>query len=225
MSNKQSFILYHEYLQHFAAFSDAEVGQLMRAIFNYEIEQLDPQFSGALGMAFSFIRVDLDNNRRKYQQKCEAMRKNAQKRWAVVQKHADDADNDLDYENQHDSESVNKNDRQRSARGGAAAYPLPQKQIEEFTAATDLQEALLEFLAWRRQMQKPLNNYGVYCLLKELRELATEKEEQLVLVQQALAHGWLGFYPKKAEAGAQKGGAQSKNKSEYEAVYDKLLKP
>ena len=75
---KNSFILYHEYAEHFELLSDAELGQLMRAIMSYESDGVLPDLKGMVKMAFSFIKKDLDLSREKYKAKCERNRQNGQ---------------------------------------------------------------------------------------------------------------------------------------------------
>ena len=76
---QNSFLLYLDYRRHFELLSNAEVGRLIMAIFNYIETGKLPDFSGALGMAFSFIRVNLDIDRRKYNERCEKNKQNGAK--------------------------------------------------------------------------------------------------------------------------------------------------
>lgn len=63
---KNSLILYYEYQEHFELLTNEELGELMRAIFEYE---MNGEIAAALNpiqkMAFSFIKKDLDDNRKK----------------------------------------------------------------------------------------------------------------------------------------------------------------
>lgn len=75
MERKRAFVLYLDYRQHLELLSDEECGLLMRAIFEYEEVRSLPDFDGALAMAFSFIRKQLDRDREAYESRC---RKNAE---------------------------------------------------------------------------------------------------------------------------------------------------
>lgn len=75
MERKRAFVLYLDYKQHLELLSDEECGLLLRAIFEYEETHSLPRFDGALAMAFSFIRKQLDRDREAYKSKC---RKNAE---------------------------------------------------------------------------------------------------------------------------------------------------
>jgi hypothetical protein len=76
---KNSFIIYHEYAEHFEMLDDAELGQLIRAIMEYEQHQTIPNLPKHLALAFSFIKKDLDYNRDKYEEICEKNKLNGKK--------------------------------------------------------------------------------------------------------------------------------------------------
>lgn len=76
---KKGFLLYHEYAEHFDLLTNEEIGQLMRAIFAYEISGEILPLAGAAKMAFSFIRADLDQNREKYKERCSRNADNGKK--------------------------------------------------------------------------------------------------------------------------------------------------
>ncbi len=86
-----SFILYTSDYQLIEGLTDAQLGQLTRALFIYtrdgEVVELEP----VVRMAFGFIKDKIDRNQDKYQKKCERLRANAQKRWGM-QKDANNAD-------------------------------------------------------------------------------------------------------------------------------------
>lgn len=64
---KNFLILYHEYSEYFKLLSDEELGKLLRAIIQYDMDgtvmKLDNK---AVMVAFAFIKKDLDIDR-----KCE----------------------------------------------------------------------------------------------------------------------------------------------------------
>lgn len=71
--------MYLDYEEQFNLLTDEQIGQLMRAIYQYEKTREIPQLDGMLKMAFSFIKTQLDRDREKYQTKCEKNRENAKK--------------------------------------------------------------------------------------------------------------------------------------------------
>lgn len=77
---RNSFILYYELRDQTADLTDAQLGQLLRGIFDYEIDRIAPEFEDkGLKMAFKFVRVSLDSNRQKYEEKCEKARESRKK--------------------------------------------------------------------------------------------------------------------------------------------------
>lgn len=75
--NKNSFIIYYDFEEQTAGFTDAQVGELIRMILSYEIRgQLPQSENPALKMAFRFLKPVLDCNRRKYEKMCERNRNN-----------------------------------------------------------------------------------------------------------------------------------------------------
>lgn len=84
--DKKSFILYVDYQKHFSRLSDAEAGQLIKAIFDYAAGcEIEPILSPAAGMAFSFIRDRIDIDSEKFELTCqkrsEAGKKGMATRW------------------------------------------------------------------------------------------------------------------------------------------------
>lgn len=68
--------MYLDYEEQFNLLSDEQIGQLMRAIIQYERTQEMPKLDGVLKMAFSFIKTQLDRDREKYKAKCEKNKEN-----------------------------------------------------------------------------------------------------------------------------------------------------
>lgn len=124
--DKDTFIMRAGYRNQFARLSMEERGELITAILDYE-NGLEPTFSSPiLGMAFSFIKDDLDYNAGQYAKKCQQNRENIAKRWSKKQEDAGDtvvcegenagAKNTVVYEeetripNDSDSDSEGDND-------------------------------------------------------------------------------------------------------------------
>lgn len=77
--DKSSFLIYLDYEEQFNLLTDEQIGQLMRAIIKYEKTREIPQLNGIVKMAFSFIKTQLDRDRKKYEARCEKNRENAKK--------------------------------------------------------------------------------------------------------------------------------------------------
>lgn len=78
-----SFTLDAKYLDILAPLSDAELGQLTRALLLYAKDRSQPSFSDrALLIAFRFISADIDHAAQLREARCQRNRENARKRWA-----------------------------------------------------------------------------------------------------------------------------------------------
>lgn len=79
MADKKSFILYTEYREQIEMLNNEQAGQLMKAIFSYEAGY-DPEITDPMaGLLFSVMKRFLDENREKYNNKCEANHENGKK--------------------------------------------------------------------------------------------------------------------------------------------------
>lgn len=99
MVDKKSFLIYLDYEEQFSLLSDEELGQLMRAIMEYEKTQQIPELNGMVKMAFSFIKQQLDRDTEKWHEekkkRSDAGKKGMAKRWNK-EKNKDNDDNAKD---------------------------------------------------------------------------------------------------------------------------------
>ena len=114
-----SFILYTSDYQLIEGLTDAQMGQLTRALFIYVRDGEQIQLEPVVRMAFVFIKDKIDRNAAKYQRKCERLRANAKKRWDEKQKQANasnsmqlhsNASNSMQIESDSVSDSVSDSD-------------------------------------------------------------------------------------------------------------------
>lgn len=68
---KQSFVLYHDIREPLELLTDSERGRLLSAILNYSEYGEEPEFTGALQMAFAFIKKALDRDAEAWENKRE----------------------------------------------------------------------------------------------------------------------------------------------------------
>lgn len=84
---KESFVLYYEWERAFQRLSDAQKGQLIQAIFDYEIR--GDAYRGedeAIATAMIFIEPAMDRNNEQYRAVCERNRKNAEQHHRLAKK-------------------------------------------------------------------------------------------------------------------------------------------
>ena len=115
---KKSFILYCDYLEHIQKLEDDEAGKLFKAILRYAAEGTTTELPGAAGMAFSFIKSQMERDDADYVAKCEKLRKNGAKGGRPKQKVIEEPNGYI--ENQmvtqepnaplNDTDTVNDND-------------------------------------------------------------------------------------------------------------------
>lgn len=80
MAEKKSLLLYYDYAQHFNFLSDEQVGKIIKAMLNYEIDGVFPEFDEPImQMTFSFVRSNLDRDKQKFLEKCEKNAENGKK--------------------------------------------------------------------------------------------------------------------------------------------------
>lgn len=80
---RNSFLLYAEYEQYFDLLKAEEQAKLIKALFavfnGKDTSELEAQMEGATKMAFAFMRTQLENDTKKYQEKCDKLRENGAK--------------------------------------------------------------------------------------------------------------------------------------------------
>ena len=128
---RESFILYTKFYTAIRTLSDEQLGRLFRAIFEYETDGTE-NTQPDIGMAFAFIKNQLDLNNKKYQKTCENRKKASQARWdkyrQVMQMHAFDTsdtikgDNENENDNDNDNDNENENDLNNTPPSPAGLY-------------------------------------------------------------------------------------------------------
>ncbi len=73
-------LLYYDYLSHFNFLTDEQLGKIVRAMLDYEINGVLPEFSEPImQMTFSFVRSNLDRDREKFIERCQKNAENGKK--------------------------------------------------------------------------------------------------------------------------------------------------
>lgn len=82
MGNKTSTIFYHEWRDIFRELSLEEIGAMTLAILDYDSDGTLPDFKDRTMKAlFRQFKISVDNNQKKWEDRCEKNRKNINKRW------------------------------------------------------------------------------------------------------------------------------------------------
>ena len=109
---KRSFVMYNDYIHHFEILPKDEQADLIMLILRYTngMELNMESVSGSVRMAFSFIRLRLDEDYEKYQEVCRkrSLAAKSAKAGKCIQMQANATDND--NENDTDNDTDNEND-------------------------------------------------------------------------------------------------------------------
>lgn len=72
MGEQKSFLLYKRYRDQINQLSNEQAGQLMKAIFDYTTESIEPDFDDlALSILFGIIKTDIDSDASRFEEVCE----------------------------------------------------------------------------------------------------------------------------------------------------------
>ena len=71
--------------------------------------------------------------------------------------------------------------------------------IEEYTSNEELRKELKEHLKTRKLKKGALTDRGVKLSLQKLDNLASNDQEKILIVQNAIMNGWTGFFPLKKD--------------------------
>lgn len=79
---KDSFIFRCDYIDKLSQFTTEELGVIVKAISEYVKDGIVPQIDRGLMIAFNMIRVDIDNDIKKYEERCRINKEIAINRWS-----------------------------------------------------------------------------------------------------------------------------------------------
>ena len=187
---KNSFVIYHNYRDTLEDLTDEQVGKLFRAIFDYEIDEKEPNFNGELKIAFRFIKKDLDLNNDKYESICERNRKNGQKGGAPKgnqnarkqPKQPKQPDNDNEYDNDYDNEYDNDYDNILESKKESK-----NKEINNLhTHARETYDEIFEDFGVEPQLKDTLIEFIRHCQLNK--KIVTNEKLKNIIVRLDMAH-------------------------------------
>lgn len=83
MSNmaKDSFVFRCDYIEKLSQFSTEELGVLVKALSEYVKDGVIPEIDKGLMIAFNMIKVDVDKDIKKYEERCRINKEIADNRW------------------------------------------------------------------------------------------------------------------------------------------------
>lgn len=220
MSDKKSFVFYTEYREHLEMLPPEQIGELMLALIDYQEtgEVPDLPKGSALAMCFSFIKKRMDKDNTKYEEKCERNRSNGKKggrptNQTVISEteknpteprkadNENEYDSDNEYDNDCDNEEYIHTPEKICANAHTKKAVKSHKKPDPvvYSDVPELDEAIHEFIKFRKGMKKPMNDRAVTLMMNKLETLSHDKYEQVQILNQSIMQGWTGVYELKGE--------------------------
>lgn len=210
--DKAAYIkLWLDYRDYFETLSDAEVGRLVRAMLDYELDGATPKFSGSERVLWPVMRrnIDIDHEFIEKQskngskggrpKKPEETQQNPEKPKETQQNQKQKIEN---RKQKIEDISCVSNDTQDichaesvATRKRAPAYSA-KKAIEEYTQDAELQELLFEWLDNRKKQRAPETKGAIGQNLDKLAGMAAQSNLSLQdYMREVVRKGWQAFYP------------------------------
>lgn len=108
-----------------------------------------------------------------------------------------DSDNDCDNDNEeyiHTPEKICANAHTKKA---VKSHKKPEPVV--YSDVPELDEAIHEFIKFRKGMKKPMSDRAVTLMMNKLETLSHDKYEQVQILNQSIMQGWTGVYELKGE--------------------------
>lgn len=106
-----------------------------------------------------------------------------------------DCDNDCDNEEYiHTPEKICANAHTKKA---VKSHKKPDPVV--YSDVPELDEAIHEFIKFRKGMKKPMSDRAVTLMMNKLETLSHDKYEQVQILNQSIMQGWTGVYELKGE--------------------------
>ena len=77
--------------------------------------------------------------------------------------------------------------------------------IEKSTESTELRDAIIEFVKFRKLIKKPMTNKALELIIAKLNKLGETDKERVAIINQSIERGWAGVFSLKDEESQSKG--------------------
>jgi len=190
---KPSFLLYRSFYEPIKSLNNTQLGELFRAIYEYQIDGSTPAPSSKINMAFQFFRNQFELDESKYQTKCEKNAENVKKRWnksntnEYDRKQTNTKRTYKDKEKEKEKEKDNDNEK--------VIYPFPSERFSEGW------KYWIEFKRIQFKF-KYASSTSEQTALKSLQNLSGNDEQMaLKIIEQSVSNGWKGLFAVKGNIG------------------------
>ena len=94
---------------------------------------------------------------------------------------------DIDKEEEKEIKNKNKETKSRS------------KEAKSYSDDSELNEAILSFIEYRKSVKKPMTDRAVELLISKLDGMTGDTQEQIDILNQSIVNGWQGIFPLKEQ--------------------------
>lgn len=77
--------------------------------------------------------------------------------------------------------------------------------IQKSTESTELRDAIIEFVKFRKLIKKPMTNKALELIIAKLNKLGETDKERVAIINQSIERGWAGVFSLKDEESQSKG--------------------
>lgn len=199
--NNSGFVLFTEYREKTKRLSDEQFGKLLRYLFEYKATLEEPDIDDlAVGIAFDFIRCDIDRQNDNYEKKVSAGRKGGEaKAKANAEKHTL-AEHSTSKQNLAEvSETDNNNYNNNKNKNKNKKDITPEVAVATLDAPAEVKQRMQEFVIMRKSIKKPMTGNAVRLMYGRLQKLSKEPSTQCEILEQSIRHSWQDVYALKEE--------------------------
>ena len=91
--------------------------------------------------------------------------------------------------------------------------------IREYTGNERLQNALMDFIQFRRDIKKPMSDSAIKLLTGKLTKLGSTDEERIEILNNSIINGWTGIYETKGAGNGRQNAERGRNTArEYKPI-------
>ena len=194
--------LWLDYRCYFETLSDAEVGRLVRAMLDYEIDGAAPEFSGSERILWPVMRRNLDIDHEFLEKQLKNGSKGGRPKKPKETQQNPTKPNIENRKKIIEDISFVSNDTQDicnaesvATRKRAPAYSA-KKALEDYTQDPELRELLFEWLDNRKKQRAPETKGAIGQNLEKLAGMAAQSNLSLQdYMREVVRKGWQAFYP------------------------------
>lgn len=75
--------------------------------------------------------------------------------------------------------------------------PNPNTESESYTGDKRLDDALREYIKFRKQIRKPMTDRAIQLAIGKLQKMSGSVDDQIAIIEQSVMNGWQGLFPLK----------------------------